>query len=318
MTTRPTRRLRAADIDDAVALLAGGGLVAVPTETVYGLAADGTDPDAVAGIFEAKGRPLGHPLILHLAEPVDLDRWRTGDDPRPAALAAAFWPGPLTMIVPRATDVLDVVTGDRPTVGLRVPDHDLTREVIRRLGRPVAAPSANSYGAVSPTSAEHVLGDLAGRIDAVLDGGESRVGVESTIVELVPGAPPTLLRPGGISEVEIEAVLGEPVVDGLAGPSRAAGMVVSHYAPSATVVVVDDAGAAGPDDGLLTPEGRPTGGAGRIERLPAEPSGYAAGLYRALRALDATGVARILVVPPDAGPMRPAVLDRLRKAAAPR
>ena len=316
-----TRHLDPTEYTVAVDLLAAGALVAIPTETVYGLAARADRPDALAAIFEAKGRPAGHPLILHLAEAAELDRWAVADD-RARALAAAFWPGPLTMVLPRTDAVDDVVTGGRPTVGVRVPDHDLARAVIAAAGTALAAPSANRFGAVSPTEAAHVLADLDGRIAAVLDGGASRVGVESTIVELLPGQPPTLLRPGGISLVEMEAVLGEPVADGRSGESRAAGMLASHYAPNATVVVADSADDLAPadGDGWIVPDGARPSAVGDVPviELADGAAGYAAGLYRALRMLDRAGVERIVVVPPTDGPLVDAVRDRLAKAAGPR
>lgn len=314
-----TRRLSPDELEVAIELLGDGALVAVPTETVYGLAARADRPDALAAIFTAKGRPAGHPLILHLASADDLGRWAVADE-RATALAEAFWPGPFTMVLPRTDLVDDTVTGGRDTVGIRVPDHDLTRRLIERGGTALAAPSANRFGAVSPTEADHVLTDLDGRIAAVLDGGASRVGVESTILELLPGRPPTLLRPGGISVVEIEGVLGATVVDGRTGESRAAGMLASHYAPTATVELVESGTSPPARDGdaWIVPSGTPRPDGVRAAQLPADGAGYAAGLYRALRDLDRLGPDRILVVAPTEGDLLDAVADRLAKAAAPR
>ncbi len=322
-----TERLGPDDLDRAVAILLAGGLVAIPTETVYGLAGDAASPDAVAGIFAAKGRPAGHPLIVHVAGPDELADWADLEgvaDGRARRLAEACWPGPLTLIVPTARRAVDAVTGGRPTVGVRVPDHPVTLDLLRRFrlaggSGGVAAPSANRFGHVSPTTADHVLADLDGRIDAVLDGGPSRVGVESTIVELVPGAPATLLRPGGVPAEEVAVVLGEEVVDGRTGESRAAGMLASHYAPEAPVSIVDEV----PHDLAVTavligPTELVAGAHVRTIPLAADADGYAAELYDALRRADAEGAERIVIVPPRAGRILAAVLDRLAKAAADR
>ncbi len=308
----------AESIDRAVEVLRRGGLVAIPTETVYGLGADASNDAAVRRIFDAKGRPADHPLIVHVASAAALDDWSARRDPRVAALADAFWPGPLTVIVPRSDRVADAVTGGRTTVGLRVPDHPLTLDLLERFGGGVAAPSANRFGRISPTTARHVIDDLGDAVDLVLDGGPCRVGVESTIVEVV-GPEVVLLRPGGVSVEQLADVLGGPVVDGRTGESRASGMLESHYAPQAPVTL------ARGDDPALTELGDsvavigPATGVGRRFRvLPAEAAGFAAGLYDALRAADRSGATHIVVVPPDHGPLLPAVLDRLAKAAAPR
>lgn len=314
-----------ADLDRAAAALADGRLVAFATETVYGLGADAANPDAVAGIFAAKGRPTGHPLIVHMADRADLDRFGTDVSPDAKLLAGAFWPGPLTIIVGRADTVAPETTGGRDTVGLRVPDHPVALGLLHRFGGGVAAPSANRFGSVSPTTAQHVLDDLGDVIDVVVDGGSCRVGVESTIVEMT-GPEPILLRPGGISTIELESVLGRPVADGRGGPSRAPGMQVSHYAPDASVALLDrpptDADLRALD--RVEPAER-IGVIGPIEVahvpswvLPADAAGYAAGLYRTFREADRAGVTRLLVVPPTEGALRDAVLDRLQKAAAPR
>ncbi len=320
-----------AAIDRAVAVLDGGGLVAFPTETVYGLGADASSAAAVERIFAAKGRPRGHPLIVHLSETAAADPGLAGlgtglgTDGR--ALAEAFWPGPLTLIVERGPDVAPEATGGRGTVGLRVPDHPVALALLGRFGRGVAGPSANRFGSVSPTTAAHVLADLGHRVDAVLDGGPCRVGVESTIVDLT-GPAPALLRPGGISSVEVEAVIGRPLVDDRAGESRASGMLASHYAPEVAVQVVtldrldgllasaestsDVVGIIAPVDGGRRPSEGPSW------LLPADAGGYASRLYATLRAADEAGLDRLLVVPPTEGDLLDAVLDRLAKAAAPR
>lgn len=310
-------------LDQAVDVLVSGGLVAFPTETVYGLGADAESSSAVSAVFEAKGRPAGHPLIVHLASASQLDRWAVDIDDRARRLAAEFWPGPLTIILRRSEVVALEAVGGRDTIGLRVPDHPATLELLKRFDGGLAGPSANRFGHVSPTEAQHVVDDLDGRVDLVLDGGPARVGLESTIVEVLDG-PVTLLRPGGVSADAIEALLCEPVIDGRDGQSRAAGMLASHYAPSAPVVVVagrsevDLAGsdvviAAEPDPHANTGEGQE-----RTIVLGVDAASFAHGLYAALRQADAMGASRIVIVPPSTGQLLPAVLDRLIKASAPR
>lgn len=304
--------LSSSQVAEAARILASGGTVAFGTETVYGLGADASSPTASSKIFAAKGRPVGHPLIVHLASVAAFDEWVANDvDDRARVLAQAFWPGPLTLVVPHNGRVADEVVGGRATVGLRVPDHQLALDLLAAFGGGVAAPSANRFGHVSPTTAQHVLDDLDGRIDAVLDGGPCSVGVESTIVELAGGLP-TLLRAGGLDVSEIEAVLGEPLIDGTSGRSRAAGMMESHYSPAARVVVVERPRPE-ESDAVIAPfevAHQPS------ISLPKDAAGYARGLYGALRSMDSVGVKRILVVPPSNGPLLAAVLDRLAKAAA--
>ncbi len=317
------------EIENAARILADGGLVAFPTETVYGLGADATNPEAVARIYAAKGRPTDHPLIVHIGRRSDLERFGADVAPDAAKLADAFWPGPLTVIVGRGAEIVPSTTGGRDTVGLRMPDHPVALELLEAFGAvgsgAVAAPSANRFGGVSPTTAAHVVADLGAVVDAVLDGGPSRVGVESTIVELT-GPEPMLLRPGGISVVELEAVLGRTVLDGRSGRSRASGMLDSHYAPVAEVVLLDSEKPGvpelGPDDGLISAGTRPAGAPAvdgrRHWNLPGEAAGYAAGLYATLRAADGAGVKRLYVVAPSHGDLLNAVMDRLAKAAAAR
>lgn len=308
-------------------VLAAGGLVGFPTETVYGLGADSSSADAVAGIFDAKGRPRGHPLIVHMASAADLTRFGADVPPLAEKLAAAFWPGPLTIIVGRADTVAAETAGGLDTVGLRVPDHPVALALLRAFGGGVAAPSANRFGSVSPTRAQHVISELGPLVDVVLDGGPSAVGVESTIVD-VSGPTPTLLRPGGISSVELEAVCGTPVTDGRTGRSRAPGMLASHYAPDVTVelVTATEAGARlEAEDGSSSRDVGPTGLIAPFAsdhdpswRLSPEAGAYASRLYETLRAADRAGLGHLLVVPPETGPLLDAVLDRLSKAAAPR
>ncbi|MBM3683274.1 MAG: threonylcarbamoyl-AMP synthase [Actinobacteria bacterium] len=326
---RPVLLLPPNDIDRAAALLRTGELVGLPTETVYGLAADATNEAAVRAIFAAKGRPLGHPVIVHLADVEELPRWSPQPDDDALRLAVAFWPGPLTLVVRRGPGIADAVTGGRDTVGLRVPDHAVARAVIRAAGVPVAAPSANRFGRVSPTTAADVVAELGDRVAAVIDGGPCRVGVESTIVEVL-GDRPVLLRPGGVPVEVIEEVLGGPVERVAVGPSRASGMLASHYAP-ATAVTLVDATAIGPRVAAARATGRrvgvlaPAGSVGAalpgdvvVLDPPDDLAAYAATLYRRLRDADDRGVEELFVVPPPPDGLGLAVLDRLRKAAAPR
>lgn len=300
------------DVDRAVAALGRGGLVAVPTETVYGLAADATDAAAVARIFEAKGRPTDHPLIVHLAEPEDLDSWSTEPTATARRLASLAWPGPLTLIVPRSELAADIVTGGRDTVGVRVPAHPVLRDLLRRSGLAVAAPSANRFGAVSPTTAEHVLADLGDVLDperdVILDGGSSSIGVESTIVDTTV-EPPQLLRAGPITADEIRSLAATTLAPS-AGPSRASGMLASHYAPRCQVRLVDHA-----DDALALRAGTP---GARILDCATDTVTAARTLYSALRSADADGVSTLIVVLPVPEGLGVALRDRLGKAAAPR
>jgi len=313
-------------LDEAVTILRRGGLVAVPTETVYGLAADASNPDAVRRIFAAKGRPADHPLIVHLPDASALDRWARDVPDAARSLAAAFWPGPLTMVLPRTDLVPDVVTGGRDTVGLRVPDHPVTSELLRRFDGGLAAPSANRFGRVSPTRAEHVVADLGDRVDLVLDGGPCRVGVESTIVEVL-GDRLTVLRTGAITAEQVEAVAGRPVDLDVRGPVRAPGMLESHYAPAARVVVaVDDPVAevralvdAGERVAVLA-EAAPAGLPGEVVVLDpvGDADGYARHLYQRLRDADAAGADVVVAIPPAPTGAGVAVRDRLQRAAASR
>jgi L-threonylcarbamoyladenylate synthase len=315
-----TERLAAdeAGVARAAAILRAGGLVAFPTETVYGLGADATDARAVAGIYGAKERPRFNPLIAHLPDADAAGREGVLDEAA-ARLARAFWPGPLTLVVPAAPGgtVSDLARAGLDSVALRVPAHPLARDLLRRVGRPVAAPSANRSGHVSPTTAAHVLADLAGRIDAILDGGPTAVGVESTIVSCL--GPPRLLRPGGVPRQAIEAVLGRTLPGAEAGPLLAPGMLPSHYAPRASVRLGADRIA--PDEAaLLFGPHDPPGAEVAAVRLNLSPRGdlaeAAANLFSHLRALDAAGVAAIAVAPiPEEG-LGEAIADRLRRAAA--
>lgn len=310
----------------ATAVLRAGGLVAFPTETVYGLGADAANADAVRRIFEVKGRPSEHPLIVHLGSADLLDAWATDVPTAARLLADVFWPGPLTMVLKRSARVPDLVTGGRDTVGLRVPDHPVARALLERFGGGIAAPSANRFGHVSPTTAAHVRADLGTDVDFILDGGACAIGVESTIVDLSTDHL-EVLRTGGVSLERLAEVLGaRPDVWRGAGPSRAPGMHASHYAPSAQVVVVDadelaDRATSLLDAnqlvGVLAPvamDGLPDG---VVELEPAgDADEYARLLYARLRQADRLGIEVLLVVAPAERGMGVAVADRLRRAAA--
>lgn len=303
------------DVSIAVERLVAGGLVAIPTETVYGLGADADDAAAVARVFSAKGRPADHPLIVHLGDVTDVTAWARSVSPAAAILAAACWPGPLTLVLPRAERVIDVVTGGRDTVGLRVPAHPLTLELLRRSGLGIAAPSANRFGRTSPTTAAHVVADLAAHLDpardVVLDGGPSPIGVESTIVDCSVD-PPQLLRPGAIAGEDVERLL-DGAVAAARGPSRAAGMLASHYAPRAGVVLVADSRAAETTAATLARDGHRVVVVDHGDDLV----GYARDLYGSLRAADTAGVDRIVAVLPPPRGLGHAIRDRLTKAAHP-
>jgi L-threonylcarbamoyladenylate synthase len=310
-------------IDRAVEVLRAGGLVALPTETVYGLAADAANPEAVRRVFAAKGRPPDHPLIVHLASAADLSRWAAEVPPAAERLAAACWPGPLTLVLPRAPGVLDVVTGGRPTVGLRVPDQPVAAAVLARFGGGLAAPSANRFGRVSPTRAEHVVADLGERVDLVLDGGPCRVGLESTIVEVV-GDRASVLRVGVLTAEELTAIAGIPVTAEASGPARAPGMLASHYAPRARVVLVEPGQLAGAIEALtdgtravVLAETLPADLPATVELLEpvGDAVGYARHLYERLRAADDLGADVVLAVLPAPVGSGLAVRDRLRRAA---
>ncbi len=302
------------DVDRAADCLRHGGLVAIPTETVYGLGADADDAQAVGRIFAVKARPAGHPLIVHVAGTADLPAWAAQVPPAAELLAEACWPGPLTLLLPRAERVIDAVTGGRDTVGLRAPAHPLTQELLARTGRGIAAPSANRFGRVSPTTAGHVLADLGPFLDpatdVILDGGPAPIGVESTIVDCTT-EPPQLLRPGGIPTEDVERLLDLGLAPASGGP-RAPGMLATHYSPAATVVLAADRSEA---------EGIVAGLEGEGHRVAVLDFGddlvtYARQLYQALRDADAAGADHVVAVLPPAHGLGHAIRDRLQKAAA--
>lgn len=316
------------DVERSVRALRAGGLVVLPTETVYGLAADAANPKAVARLYAVKGRPADHPLILHLAPAARLETWAAVVPDYVRRLAAALWPGPLTMVLPRTDQVGQYITGGQDTVALRVPHHPLAQAVLTEFGGGVVAPSANRFGHVSPTTAAHAEQDLGDRLvaglDIVLDGGPCEVGIESTIVDCT-GDRPVVLRPGTLSVAAIEAAAGVPVAAERTRPIRVPGSLTSHYAPRADVHVVADVAdlvpneSTAPQIGLLaladveTPAG--------VVRLaaPDDAEEFARVLYAALREADALQLPQVAaVVPSAADGAAVAVRDRLQRAAAER
>ena len=327
-----TQFLTEKELDTAAAILRAGGLVGIPTETVYGLGANGLNGEAVRHIFEAKGRPQDNPLILHVPDASWLERYCRNVPASAYLLAERFWPGPLTMILPRRANVPNVTTGGLDTVGVRCPNHPLTLEVIRRADIPVAAPSGNTSGRPSPTCAQHMWEDMNGKIDAILDGGPCGVGVESTIIDLTC-RPPRLLRPGGLPLEALREVLGTVDVDkaverGLAPGEKpkAPGMKYRHYAPKAPVTVV--MGDALRSARYIRRQGTGIGVicfdeyTALFPDCVVEPIGPAADkaeqarrVFDALRAFDATDVREIYAQCPDEGGLGLAVANRLKKAA---
>jgi L-threonylcarbamoyladenylate synthase len=309
-----------ADLVRAVAELKAGGLVAFPTETVYGLGADASNPEAVLKIFAAKGRPPDHPLIVHIADASDLPAWSTTIPEIAYQLAKAFWPGPLTLILPGSKAPREV-TGGQDSIGLRAPRHPVAQALIRKFGGGIAAPSANRFGRISPTEAAHVREELGHRIDLILEGGECEVGLESTILSLV-GPYPCLLRPGAISQSQLEAVLGQKIqgVEHSKG-IRASGLLESHYAPRTPLRLSQK-------DGFST---LIQGAKGRVALMalsPHEPEGletvvampmvateYGHRLYAQLRALDSGDFSLILAEIPPHEEAWTAVHDRLQRAS---
>lgn len=313
------------DLVCAAELLRAGELVAFPTETVYGLGADAANPVAVAKIFAAKGRPADHPLIVHLPDSCHLDTWAREIPAAARQLAAAFWPGPLTLILKRQPSVPDAVTGGQDTVGLRVPGHQLALALLTNFGGGIAAPSANKFGRISPTTAAHVREELGDTV-FILDGGPCPVGIESTILDL-SGDEPAILRPGSITPEAIGQVLGRPVaVAARASAPRVSGSLEAHYAPRTKVDLVSSDGlilavrealARQMPIAVLSSQAQPLShNLLTWHQAPALPAPFAHDLYATLRRLDGLGVARIVIQQPPAGEAWEAVNDRLRRAAA--
>jgi len=327
-----------ADAPECVALAAGiiqeGGLVAIPTETVYGLGANGLDPEAVKKIFEAKGRPQDNPLILHIADAGQIDEFCHSIPDAAYRLANRFWPGPLTMVLPAKDCVPKCTTAGLPTVAVRCPDNEVTRQIIQLAGVPVAAPSANISGKPSTTTAQHVLHDHDGKIPMIVDGGACRVGVESTIVDLTEERP-RLLRPGGITPEQLKEVLGDLIVDKAVTAQvsqdavvKAPGMKYRHYAPQCQVLII--AGSREKAAAYIRRQFKP---GDRVlcfqEELPlyegcdplsygmeADVTSLSAGLFAALRELDDPDVQKVYARCPEGGGVAYAVQNRLKKAAA--
>ncbi len=317
-------------ITEAARLLAAGHLVAFPTETVYGLGAAARSPEAVTSIYDLKGRPKGHPLIVHLPDPSHVERWASAVPQAVGDLAQAFWPGPLTLVLNRAADVTSVVTGGQETVALRCPRHPVAQALLAAFGDGVAAPSANRFGHVSPTTAEHVAADFVEEL-LVLDGGPCEVGLESTILDvsaLALGQRPRLLRPGGVAVADLERVLGGPVAlpgDWGGSAPRVPGSLRSHYAAKAPTRLVTGqqlealavAGQLG-DRAVMAFAPRPAGAGslGRWLQMPSDPVSYARALYAGLRLLDAHEPQSIIIEEVPQGQEWAAVRDRLQRATA--
>jgi L-threonylcarbamoyladenylate synthase len=320
-----------AAIDRAIVVLRRGGLVAIPTETVYGLAADALDEEAVDGIFRAKGRPASNPLIVHVADEAMARELAAQWPPAAAALAAAFWPGPVTVVVPRAACVPDVVTAGGATVALRCPAHPLARRLIERAAMPLAAPSANRSERLSPTTAHHVLESLGHRVELILDAGPCERGIESTVIDCTT-TPPRILRPGPLSQAEIAAVVGEvDVADEPSGasPARSPGQLRRHYCPRTPLEIPDDPPArvaallaAGQRVGWLVLDRGDVALALATSRdlvavpMSHDPAEYARSLYATLHALDQRQLQRIVADPLPNNDAWRAVRDRLSRAAS--
>ena len=314
------------ELDRAAAALRAGDLVAFPTETVYGLGADARNPTAVSKVFAAKGRPADHPLIVHLPDATYLSAWAINVPDSALKLAAAFWPGPLTLILQRGPGVPDAVTGGQDTVGLRVPNHPLALELLRAFGGGIAAPSANRFGRISPTTAAHVADELSGQVAMILDGGPCAVGIESTILDMSRSTP-EILRPGAITAADIERVTGVLLSRTNAQDTpRVSGSMEAHYAPRTPLRLVPAEQLEAQITAALTAGRRVAVLAPAISCYPAqallvwrqtatEPANYAHDLYASLRELDNTGCSCILVQRPDTGEAWRAVSDRLQRSA---
>ena len=312
------------EIENAALVLRQGGLVAFPTETVYGLGADASNPAALKKIFAAKGRPADHPLIVHIADVSELKNW-VSEVPRAAwLLAEKFWPGPLTMVLKRAPHINDLVSGGQNSIGLRVPAHPVAQRLLRAFGGGIAAPSANKFGRLSPTAAEHVRQELGNAVELVLDGGDCEVGIESTIVDLTRQAP-AILRPGRISAQQVSDALLSPLGENGIDRPRVPGSLASHYAPRLPLILIHPdqiegyvRQQAGTAIAVLARRGRPRDSKAALWQVAAElPEDYARQLYAALRRLDESGCRMIVVEEPPLLPEWVAVRDRLGRASTP-
>jgi len=308
-------------IKDAASALIKGDLVAFPTETVYGLGADATNKDAIARIYKVKGRPVGHPLIVHISSLVNLDKWASDIPEYAVNLARAFWPGPMTLILPRTKLAKDFITGGQDNIGLRIPSHTVALELLKEFeaqgGLGIAAPSANRFGALSPTTAKDVqeeLSEYLEPIDLILDGGSSLVGVESTIINCTQNIP-KILRPGAITSDMIDDLLGISVISGLQNfdnQIKAPGLLESHYAPSAKIFLT---GTPKPGDGFIALAAIKTPKAAIRLARPVTNKEYAQILYQALRLADSKKIERVFVIPPEGLDIAVAINDRLNRSA---
>ncbi|HZM37237.1 MAG TPA: L-threonylcarbamoyladenylate synthase [Burkholderiales bacterium] len=303
-----------ADSKRAVEILKEGGLVAFPTETVYGLGADASNPEAIARLYRVKGRPADHPVIVHFASAEQAFAWAREAPDAARKLAARFWPGPLTLILKRSALAKDFVTGGQDTVGLRVPSHPVAQQLLKEFKGGIAAPSANRFGLVSPTTAAHVREDLGGEVDLVLEGGPSEVGIESTIVDL-SGGTAILLRPGGIPESDLGIAVQSKTMES----PRHSGGLERHYAPRTPARLVpsyelDKQITSLKERVAVLAFSRPDERVDYWLRMPRDPAAYAQKLYAALRELDSAGCEEILVEAPPDEPAWAAVQDRLRRA----
>ncbi len=316
MTFMPKRE----EIDQAVAFLKAGQLVGLPTETVYGLAGDASNAEAIARIYQAKGRPADNPLIVHVSGVDALPQWAAEIPATVAPLAAAFWPGPLTLVLKKQAWVLDVVTAGQPTVAVRVPAHPVAQAVLQAFGGGLAAPSANQFTHVSPTTAQGVKEELGDQIALVLEGGACDVGLESTILDL-SGEVPRILRPGMISQADIEAVLGQPVFMRGESSVRVPGQHVVHYAPRtrtcliASIAVLEKFVTTDERHVLITHQERDVPPSVELVMMPNQPAAYAHDLYRVLRELDAKAYDTIWIETVPESKAWDAIRDRLNKAA---
>jgi L-threonylcarbamoyladenylate synthase len=312
--------LQSVPVRNAVAILRRGGLVAFPTETVYGLGADAANPAAVARIYEVKGRPVNHPVIVHIGDIGQLARWAREIPKAATKLAARFWPGPLTLVLRRASGVGDQLTGGQDTIGLRIPGHPVALRLLREFGGGIAAPSANRFGRISPTTAEHVRSDLGREVDLVLDGGACDIGIESTIVDLSRERP-VLLRPGRVGAGDIAATLGVAPLSRDSDAPRAPGTLAAHYAPRQPLRLIEsdrwerNVRGISHGRGVLSFRSPPEGDMSTMWiEAPRRPQQYEHDLYANLRALDLSGCDRILVEEPPDTLEWAAIRDRLARA----
>ncbi len=315
-----TRLLHSTEADSAVAILRQGELVALPTETVYGLAGDATNDKAVQKIFAAKGRPADHPLIVHVHSIEAAQEWAVDISSQAMLLAAVFWPGPLTMIFRKQQSASPLITGGLDTIALRAPDHPLTLDIIRKLGTGVAAPSANTHKKTSTTTAGHVLKTLSGRIAAVIDGGDCTVGIESTIVDMTSDVP-VILRPGAITKAMIEDVLGTTVAQPARHDEKVAGNMPVHYQPDIPLHIrssAELAALAGKEShiAIMHYSDLAMGAGVTGYRMPSDKAAYARMLYATLHLIDASGVEAIYLEAPPDSPEWSDIHDRLQKASA--